>query len=165
MTAINLIAAVALNGAIGRNNSLLWHLSEDLKFFKSTTMGHPVIMGRKTFESIGKALPGRLNIVLSRQEPELPEGVRAAKSLQEAIQICEAVGHHEVFVIGGGQIYAEAMKQASTLYVTRVFDTPEDADTFFPAIDADEWNIVSQGETMQDDKSGLEYRFELYKKS
>ena len=128
---INLIAAVALNGAIGKDNNLLWHLHDDMVFFKQTTMGHPIIMGRKTWDSIGRALPGRLNIVISRRELELPDGVVLAHSLQEALQA--ASGEAECFVMGGGQIYAEAMPQADSLFITRVFQMPSDADTFFPA--------------------------------
>lgn len=157
---MNIIAAVALNGAIGRNNDLMWHLSADLKFFKATTMGHPVIMGRKTFESIGRPLPGRLNIVISRGEPQLPEGVELAHSLNEAL--CMLPDGANPFVIGGGQIYAEAMASADTLYITRVFASPDDADTFFPPILADEWDIEEQGETQIDERSRMEFRFEKY---
>lgn len=157
--AVKIIVAAALNGAIGRNNDLMWHISGDLRFFKATTMGHPVIMGRKTFESIGRALPGRRNIVISRGEPALPEGVELAHSLDEALQM---LGEADSFVIGGGQIYAQAMDKARELYVTRVFCSPADADTFFPPIDADNWDIVSQSEVEKDEKSGLEYRFEKY---
>lgn len=157
---VNIIAAVAFNGAIGRNNGLLWHLSADLKFFKATTMGHPVIMGRKTFESIGRPLPGRRNIVISRGEPQLPEGVELAHSLHEALHMLDEGS--EPFVLGGGQIYAEAMDVADTLYITRIFSSPDDADTFFPPITADRWDIRTQGETQMDEKSGIEFRFEKY---
>lgn len=158
---VKIIVAAALNGAIGRNNDLMWHISGDLRFFKATTMGHPVIMGRKTFESIGRALPGRRNIVVSRGEPQLPQGVELAHSLEEALGMLEGT---EPFVIGGGQIYAQAMKYASELYLTRVFCSPDDADTFFPPITADEWEIVSTSDVETDEKSGLNYSFERYKK-
>lgn len=160
MMTVKIIVAAALNGAIGRNNDLMWHISGDLRFFKATTMGHPVIMGRKTFESIGRPLPGRRNIVISRGEPVLPDGVELAHSLDQALEMLGDAA--EPFVIGGGQIYAQAMNRASELYVTRVFCSPADADTFFPPIMADDWNIVSQSEIEHDEKSGLDYRFEKY---
>lgn len=159
---INIIAAVALNGAIGRGNALMWHLKGDMKFFKEKTLGSCVIMGRKTFESIGKALPGRLNIVISHSAPSLPEGVRLATSLQEAFDICREDGRKECFIIGGGQIYKEAMDLADNLLITRVFCTPNDADTFFPPIDADLWDISEESEVMKDEGGELEYRFEKF---
>lgn len=152
---VNIIVAVALNNAIGRNNDLIWHLSRDMKFFKETTMGYPVIMGRKCWESIGRALPGRKNIVISHGSPQLPEGVVVVHSIEEAIS--EAGGR--CFIIGGGQIYAAAMPFATTLYVTRVFCSP-DADVFFPPIEAQDWDIESQSETFCE--NGLEFRFEKY---
>lgn len=171
---VNLIAAVALNGAIGRNGDLIWHLSADLKYFKATTMGHPVIMGRKTFESIGRALPGRLNIVISRGEPTLSDGVVLVHSLEEALEKVRTAGEtvtSEPFVIGGGQIYADAVKYIlknrldANIYLTRIFCNPEDADTFFPPIEADSWEIISQSEISHDEASGLDYRFETYRHS
>ena len=162
---INLIAAVALNGAIGRGNSLMWHISADLKFFKATTLGHPVIMGRKTFESLGKPLPKRLNIVISRGKPKLPESVLLAGNVQEAVRMCMQNGETECFVIGGGQIYAAAMDLADELYITRVGCSPEDADTFFPPIMADEWKIISKSDNYLDEESGLQYSFEKYSRA
>lgn len=163
---INIIVAVAGNGAIGRNNDLMWHIGEDLKFFKKTTLGHTVIMGRKCFESIGRALPGRRNIVISRGKPTVPEAVLTAHSIEEALTLAG----DDCFVTGGGQIYAEAIRYVRenaaqcncTLYITRVFCSPDDADVFFPAIKADEWEIVGQGDIRKDATSGLEFRFEKY---
>lgn len=152
---VNIIAAVALNGAIGKDNDLIWHLSGDLKFFKEITMGHSVIMGRKCWESIGRALPGRKNIVISRGTPLLPEGVTLVHSMGDAL----AAAGDGCFVIGGGQIYSEAMDFASTLYITRVFCNP-DADVFFPPIEADIWDIDKQSEVFCE--NGLEFRFEKY---
>lgn len=152
---INMIAAVALNGAIGKDNDLIWHISRDLKFFKETTLGHPVIMGRKCWESIGRALPGRKNVVVSRGNPQLPEGVILVHSIEDAF----AEAGDGCFVIGGAQIYAEAMPFADTLYITRVFCSPE-ADVFFPPIEADDWDIESQSETFTE--NSLEFRFEKY---
>lgn len=162
-----LIVAVADNLAIGRDNALLWHISEDLKWFKSVTMGCPVIMGRRTFESIGRALPGRLNIVVTRGF-DAPEGVRTASSPEEAFGIAEASavagenGPQRCFVIGGGQIYERALPLVDRLYVTRVHTVIPDADTFFPEISADIWKEESVSETHTDPSSGLSYEFAVY---
>lgn len=153
---VNIIAAVSLNGAIGRDNALLWHLSGDMKFFRQTTTGHCVIMGRKTFESIGRPLPRRTNIVISRGEPELPEGVLLAHSLEEALEMADS----DCFIIGGGQIYAEAMRVADRLYITEVLTTIDDADTFFPDIDLEVWAIESQSEILTEEAT--QYRFCTY---
>lgn len=160
---INIIAAVSLNGAIGRDNALLWHLSGDMKFFRQTTTGHCVIMGRKTFESIGRPLPRRTNIVISRGEPELPEGVLLAHSLENALEMVQHCGATQCFIIGGGQIYAEAMRVADRLYITEVLTTIDDADTFFPAIDPSVWTLESRGETLTEgDENPIQYRFCTY---
>ena len=156
---VTIIAAVALNGAIGRDNSLLWHLSGDMKFFRQTTTGHSIIMGRRTFESLGRPLPGRRNIVITRGSHRFPEGVIRAGSVEEAVAASEG---GQCFVIGGGQIYAAAMNIADKLLITRVFLSPEDADTFFPPIEADIWNITQQSEIFTDEHSGISYRFETY---
>lgn len=156
---VTIIAAVALNGAIGRDNSLLWHLSGDMKFFRQTTTGHSIIMGRRTFESLGRPLPGRRNIVITRGSHRFPEGVIRAGSVEEAVAASEG---GQCFVIGGGQIYAAAMDIADKLLITRVFLSPEDADTFFPPIETDIWNITQQSEIFTDEQSGISYRFETY---
>lgn len=158
-----IIAAVALNGAIGRNNSLLWHIAADMKFFRETTVGGCIIMGRRTFDSIGKALPGRLNIVVSRSKTDFPENVVPAGSLEQALEIASEHPDRDIFVIGGGQIYAQAMDIANKMLITRVFLSPQDADTFFPAIEADKWNITIQSE-MATSQEGISYRFESWEK-
>lgn len=159
---VNIIVAVADNGAIGKDNSLLWHIREDLKYFKKVTMGCPVIMGRRTFESIGRPLPGRQNIVVSRSETHaLPEGVLPAGSLEEAVSKAEG---DEMFVIGGGQIYRQALPLADRLYVTEVHVTVEDADTFFPEIDAGQWEEESRTAPQTDAESGIEYEFVVYRR-
>ena len=151
---VNIIVAVADNGAIGKDNSLLWHIREDLKYFKKVTMGCPVIMGRRTFESIGRPLPGRQNIVVSKSGTyALPEGVLPAGSLEEAVSKAEG---DEMFVIGGGQIYRQALPLADSLYVTEVHVTVEDADTFFPEIDAGQWEEESRTAPQTDAESGIE---------
>lgn len=134
---ISIIVAIAENNAIGKNNELLWHLSGDLKKFKQITTGHTIIMGRKTFESIGKPLPNRRSIVITRNSNyQVPEGVIVAQSLEDAFSYCYA--EKEVFVIGGGQIYKTALPLADKLYLTTVHKN-FDADTFFPEINMPEW--------------------------
>lgn len=136
---ISLIVAVARNGVIGDKNTLLWHISEDLKHFKALTSGHPVIMGRKTYESLGRPLPNRTNVVITRQEIEIP-GCRVVHSLDEALALFPA--DEECFIIGGAQIYAEALPRADRFYLTRVFCDYE-GDTRFPEWDEAQWRLVS----------------------
>ncbi len=158
----NIIVAIADNYAIGKDNSLLWHISEDLKFFKRTTMGCTVIMGRKTFESIGRALPGRLNIVVTRGSTcSFPEGVRTANSVDEAFRVAESAGK-DCFVIGGGEIYRQTLSMVDNLYVTEVHTVIEDADTFFPEIDPEIWSKTKLSEMQKDEKSGYGFEFVTY---
>ena len=185
----SIIVAIADNNAIGRNNELLWHISEDLKFFKRTTLGCPVIMGRKTFESIGRPLPKRLNIVVSRSGYEAPEGVRVVASLEEAFDLAgveilrsaqndkesaqndkqnvmssEVETSSRVFVIGGGQIYAQAISQVDSMVITHVHTVIEDADTFFPAIDPSVWVAAERSELQTDPETGYTFEFVKYVK-
>ena len=185
----SIIVAIADNNAIGRNNELLWHISEDLKFFKRTTLGCPVIMGRKTFESIGRPLPKRLNIVVSRSGYEAPEGVRVVASLEEAFDLAgveilrsaqndkeraqndkhnvmssEVETSSRVFVIGGGQIYAQAIPQVDSMVITHVHTVIEDADTFFPAIDPAVWTVAERSELQTDPETGYTFEFVKYVK-
>ena len=162
-----IIVAIADNNAIGKNNDLLWHISEDLKFFKRTTMGCPVIMGRKTFESIGRPLPKRHNIVVSRSF-DAPEGVVVVGSLEEAYKaagnsvIPDLIGNPRCFIMGGGQIYAQAMSDMDRLIVTHVHTVIEDADTFFPPIDPSVWKVENRSEMYHDDESGFDFEFVTY---
>lgn len=138
---VSIIVAIAQNGTIGDKNSLLWHIKEDMRFFRTTTSGHAVIMGRKTFESLGsKPLPKRKNIVITRAERDF-EGAFTAHSLQEAIAMAE--GDEEIFIIGGAQIYAEALSVADRMYITRV-ERDYEGDTSFPKIDYSQWRLVSE---------------------
>lgn len=137
---INIIVAVASNGVIGCHNRLIWHISEDLKRFKSLTTGHPVIMGRKTYESIGRPLPNRRNIVVSRNAELKIEGVEVVASLERAIDMCQ---NDDPFVIGGGEIYRAAMPLADRLYLTSVDQSPE-GDTYFPKIEDVQWREVAR---------------------
>lgn len=165
-----IIVAIADNNAIGRDNSLLWHISEDLKFFKRKTLGCPVIMGRRTFESIGRPLPKRLNIVVSRRGLDVPDGVVTVPGLPEAYDaamkglqgVSDSEGEPRCFIIGGGQIYAQAMQDADRLTVTHVHTVIEDADTFFPAIDPSVWTVAERSEMFHDDESGYTFEFVEY---
>jgi dihydrofolate reductase len=135
MTNVTMIAAVGRNGVIGDGSSMPWHISEDLKFFKRTTMGHPLIMGRRTFDSVG-VLPGRRSIVLTRQEDWRHPDVETAHSLAEALSLAGPAD--EVFVVGGGEVYREAMPYAARLVITEVDQSPEGSVTF-PDVDPTEW--------------------------
>lgn len=159
-----IIAAVADNLAIGKNNALLWHISEDMQYFKQQTSGYPVIMGYMTFKSLGeKALPRRKNIVISTLPLEnIPENITVVKSLEEAY---EAAGNVEkCFVIGGGYTYREAMQTADTLYITHVHTTIDNADTFFPEINPNIWETVSESQNKKDSESGYIFQFIIYKR-
>lgn len=136
---ISIIVAVASNGVIGDKNTLLWHIREDLQRFKALTTGHPVVMGRKTYESLGRPLPNRRNIVISRQEIAIA-GCEVVHSLTEALALFAA--EEEVFIIGGAQIYAEALPLADRFYLTRV-EHPYEGDTRFPEWDSAQWRLVA----------------------
>jgi dihydrofolate reductase len=139
MTNVTLIAAVGRNGVIGAHNDMPWYLPEDFAFFKRTTMGHPMVMGRKTFDSIGRVLPGRRTIVVTRQPGWSHPDVETAHSLSEALSLAGPAD--EVFVCGGGQVYAEAMPWAHRLLITEVDQEPE-GDVRFPEIDPTQWTEV-----------------------
>ena len=156
-----IIVAISDNNAIGRDNQLLWHISEDLKFFKRTTLGCPVIMGRKTFESIGRALPKRVNIVISRGFSTAEE-VAVTTSLEEAFKVAEETNLERCFVIGGGQIYSQALPLVDSLIVTHVHTVIEDADTFFPEIDPVIWQVAERSELFYDEESGYTFEFVKY---
>lgn len=162
---ISLIAAVAKNGVIGNGNKIPWRLPSDFAFFKRTTMGKPLIMGRKTFESIGKPLPGRTNIVVSGQVGYQPDGVIVINNLGVAIvhgrTIAEADGVDEVMIAGGAVIYDQAMSVADRLYITHVALTP-DGDAVFPDIDMSHWQVVNEPEVHASDKDNAKYKICIY---
>ena len=138
---VSIIVAIAQNGTIGDKNALLWHIKEDMRFFRTTTSGHPVIMGRKTFESLGsRPLPKRKNIVITRSDVEF-EGAFVAHSLEEAIAMAE--GDEEIFIMGGAQIYAQALEVADRMYITRV-ERDYEGDTSFPAVDYSKWCLAKE---------------------
>ncbi len=161
-----LVAAVAGNGVIGNGGNLPWRLPSDLKRFKQVTIGRPVIMGRKTWESIGRPLPGRLNIVVSRFPEFGAEGALRAGSLSEALEVAAKAhpGPGEVFVIGGGELYAQAMPIAVRLYITHVDAVPE-GDTHFPEIRADQWRMVSSETIERGPSDSADMRFAVYERS
>jgi dihydrofolate reductase len=161
---ISLIVAASENNVIGKNNQLLWRLPNDTKFFKNTTWGMPVIMGRKTFESLkNEPLPGRFNIVITRQKDWKPDNAKAqvASTLQSAIELAEQTDCKEVFVIGGGQIYAESISTADKIYMTRVH-TVVDGDAYFPVINESEWKLDSNTDFPADEKNQYAYSFQLW---
>ncbi|MEG1607098.1 MAG: dihydrofolate reductase [Mucinivorans sp.] len=133
---INIIVAVGQGGVIGYQNRLLWHISEDLKHFKSLTMGHPIIMGRKTFESLGRALPARPNIVVSHQSDMKLPGVEVVGSIEQALELCQ--DQEQIFIIGGGEIYRQTLPMADKIYMTKVEQNHE-GDTFFPELSPEQW--------------------------
>ncbi|MDE7154086.1 MAG: dihydrofolate reductase [Muribaculaceae bacterium] len=158
---LSIIVAVTADNAIGAGGDLLFHIPGDLRHFKQVTMGHPVIMGRKTFMSLPKGpLPGRLNVVIStRMEQPADGSFKVARSLPEAIaEASVADGGDELFIMGGGEIYRQALPLANLLYLTRIDATAPHADTFFPDIDTDEWHTVEASET-QTTPAGIAYSF------
>lgn len=161
---ISLIVAASLNNAIGKNNQLLWHLPNDMKFFKNTTWAMPVIMGRKTFESMNKPLPGRINIVITKQNDWQAEGVVVASDITDAIKKAKETNCKEAFIIGGGEIYNQTMGIASNIYMTRVFHSFEDADVFFPFINEAEWSLLQEEKCIADEKHLFDYSFQLWRR-
>ena len=160
---ISLVVAAAENNSIGKNNQLLWHLPNDLKFFKNTTWGMPVIMGRKTFEAVNKPLPGRFNIVITRQADWKAAGTISATDLNNALQKATETNCNEIFVIGGGEIYKQAMELADTIYLTRVHANI-DGDTFFPVIDETKWHLVTNQDFGVDEKHAFAYSFQTWER-
>lgn len=160
---ICLVVAAAANNTIGKNNQLLWHLPNDLKFFKNITWGFPVIMGRKTFEAVNKPLPGRTNIVISRKPDWNAAGTLNALDLGDAIKKAADTNARQIFIIGGGEIYQQSMPIADTIYLTRVH-VVLDGDTFFPAIDESIWELVSNDDFTADEKHAYAYSFQVWKK-
>jgi len=162
---LSMIVAVAENGVIGRNNALPWYLPNDLKYFKQTTMGKPVIMGRKTYESIGKPLPGRTNIVITRQADYQPEGVKVVNSVEAARELAESVclidGQEEAMIMGGAEIYTLALPHTDRLYLTEVHADVE-GDAFFPEYDKSLWQEVAREDFAAEGPNPYNYSFVVY---
>lgn len=155
-----IIAAVAENGVIGNGNSLIWHISEDLRFFKKTTSGHAIIMGRKTYESIGKPLPNRRNIVVSRSKQFPIPGIEWVESLQQAYEITR---NEEAFVIGGGEIYRQAIDLADRLILTEVH-YPYTGDCYFPALKQNQWKEVTREDFKRGETFEHPFSFTVYQR-
>lgn len=160
---ISLVVAASENNAIGKNGQLLWHLPNDLKFFKNTTWGFPVIMGRKTFESVNKPLPGRTNIVITSKPDWEAKGVITVRSLEESIQKAGETNSKQAFIIGGGEIYKQSMDIADKIYITRVHANLE-GDTFFPTIDKSKWQLIEDEIFEIDEKHAYSYSFQIWEK-
>jgi dihydrofolate reductase len=157
---LSIIAALDDRRGISRDSRIPWKLPTDLKRFRALTMGHSLIMGRKTFESIGKPLPGRVNIIVSRRTNYHPDGVTVVKSIQEALSVAERYGEHEVFCIGGGDLYAQFLPIADRLYLTHVYADCA-SDLFFPELD-ESWKIVSSEEYTADGENEYRTAFRIY---
>src|SRR3954468_12469911 len=162
---ISIIAAVAENGVIGRQGQLPWRLSDDLRKFKQLTMGHTIIMGRRTWESIGRVLPGRRTVVVSRSAgfPTNVDGVAKTTSFDKALEIAAAAGDEEAFIVGGAELYREALSHANRLYLTRVCAAVE-GDTSFPDIEWNNWQLVESENHDANEKNEYAYRFETYER-
>jgi dihydrofolate reductase len=161
---ISIIAAIASNGLIGKDNKLPWHLPADLQYFKKTTLGHPIIMGRKNFESIGRALPGRTNIILTRnQNFKMQEGCIKAHSLKESFDMAQKTGAEECFVIGGAEIYKETLPFCQKLYITRVHGIFE-GNVFMPEFET-QFRKLSCETHFKDEKNKWDYDFEILEPS
>jgi dihydrofolate reductase len=157
MTCLSLIVAVSRNQVIGANNTLPWHLPEDLKRFRALTTGHHIIMGRKTYESINRLLPGRTTVIVTRDINYKVPGALVANSLEQAVSLCEA--DEEVFLIGGAELYRVGLPVADRLYITEI-DAEFAGDTFFPVIDTDDWNEVSRESGVS--ANGLKFSYVIY---
>jgi dihydrofolate reductase len=159
------VVAAAENNAIGKNNQLLWHLPNDLKFFKNITWGMPVLMGRKTFEAMhSKPLAGRVNIVLTHNKHFKAHGAAVVQKFKDAVFFTEQNNYKELMIIGGGEIYKQLMPKANKIYLTRVHSAFEDATAFFPAIDEKKWKLTSNEDFASDEKHLYGYSFQLWEK-
>ena len=162
---ISIIVAAAENNAIGKDGQLLWHLPNDMKFFKNTTWAMPVVMGRKTWESLGKPLQGRANIVISRQSDCQCDGADVVHNLFDAIEKARELHTKEMFVIGGGQIYKESLVVANRIYITRVHAIFADADTFFEGVNWNEWHKIKSQDFVADEKNKLSHSIEVWERN
>jgi dihydrofolate reductase len=158
---LTILVAVSANNAIGKNNQLLWHLPADLKHFKNLTTGHPIVMGRKTYDSIGKPLPNRRNIVVTRQKDLAIEGVEVVNDIDAALSRC--ADENEVFIIGGAEVYRMALPFVTKIYLTTVHKSYE-ADVFFPELNKEEWEEIELQYHSEDEKNSIPYTFSTLKR-
>lgn len=156
-----MVAAIAENNALGKDNDLLWHLPDDFKRFKQITSGHYIIMGRKTFESFPKPLPNRTHVIITRQKEYHPEGCIVVDSMEKAIEVCPK--DEDIFIIGGGEIYNLGMDFADSIELTRVHENFE-ADTFFPEIDKNKWQLVSEEYHLADERHKFDFSYQTFTK-
>ncbi len=158
-----IMAAIANNNVIGKDNNLIWHLPADLRFFKQTTKGHTLIMGRKTFESLGNPLPHRDSLVITRNKEYTSDGITVFNTLESALEYSENKGLETVFILGGGEIYRQSMEIADKLIITEVHEA-FDGDTYFPEIDPEIWEETSREEHNADDKNKYNFAFVQYER-
>ena len=158
---LSLLVAASENNVIGKDNKLPWHLPNDLKYFKNLTWGMPILMGRKTFESIGKALPGRKSIVITRNNDWQREGVEVVHSIEEAIQKAEGYGVKEIFVIGGAEIFKTALPVGNRIYLTRIHHN-FDGDVYFPQVSELEWDLTSSRFCEADEKNIYNHTYQVW---
>ncbi len=157
---LSILVAMAKNRVIGKGNKLPWHLPADLKHFRALTMRHPIIMGRKTYESIGKPLPGRENIIVTHQKCYQIPGATVVNSIQDALQICSVPGNNqgESFIIGGSELYGHTLKLCQRMYITEI-QKDFDGDVFFPEFNRDKWHESQREKHYSDENGGMEYHF------
>lgn len=163
---ISLIAAIGKNNELGKNNALVWSMPTDLKYFREKTSGHPVIMGRKTFEAIGRPMPNRRNIIITRDENYKKEGIEVVNSLEKALGTARTTlaEKEEIFIIGGEEIFKQSMSIANRMYITHIDAEDRAADTFFPEIIPIVWNEISHEEHKADKENPYDYTFSIYEK-
>ncbi|MBS4173195.1 dihydrofolate reductase [Bacillus sp. FJAT-49736] len=159
---ISFLWAEDKKGIIGKNNQLPWHLPEDLKYFKRTTMGHPIVMGRKTYESIGKPLPGRTNIVLTRDPHFHAEGCLTFKTKNDLLKWIRE-NNDEIFITGGAEIFGLFMEEVDRLYITKIHEDFE-GDTYFPPMDWSEWKLISNEKGIKNEENPYDYEFQIYER-
>lgn len=158
---VSLLLAASENNVIGKDNQLPWHLPEDLKFFKNLTWGLPILMGRKTFDSIGKPLPGRKSIVITRQTGWQHDGVVVVHSVEEAVRQAEGFGAKEIFVIGGAEIFNTTLPSADRIYLTRIHHEFE-GDVFFPPLAGDDWNLSASRFCQASEKNPYNHTYQVW---
>lgn len=160
---ISIIVAIAENNAIGKDNKLLWHIRDDLKLFKRTTLNHVIVMGRKSYESIGRPLPNRRNVVVTRKRDYQPEGVEVFLSLNSVFEHFRKT-EEEIFVIGGGEIYRQTLDDAHILHISHVATRVEDADTYFPNVNWEEWKLVSEEHYDKKEFNDFAFDYRVYER-